>query len=214
MTTPTLIYCQRNGFEIICNNFSNKNFSASPESLNNLEVINEKKLEEELVSFFKNQNSPAQTASILLADEVIFTKTLDNNDKKTSVEVAQEFKNQLPFSQNQLIVETFQFKNQPILVAINSSFIRKLKVVFDKIGWKVSGITPYFLLNREQNEKLNSNKFSNLELKLINNKNFSIDVGMPTENKKIKPTKKTLWLIIIISSLLTIAALIFFLIRQ
>lgn len=124
-------------------------FPFTPEVIRDLEVFNVSLLFVQIkafVAYFKIQPSEL---TILLADDILFSKTFTLPDPKSREDAIQVFIESVPFEETGVVQVPLQ--NSVTVSVANKLYYDAFKTGFEALGFTVTLALPAFLLNKEVN---------------------------------------------------------------
>src|SRR3989344_2439243 len=189
--------------------------------LNHLEIIDEAKLNELIISFIAKTGLDKYSAIMLLSDEVTFHKLFDRDTPAKEEEIVAAFFDKVPLDKTKITKKIVPIGDKILAVACNSNLYETIKNSLESNDWKIESVVPasvFGQLPNQLNPELVEQIFSATDLinkgDVLNDqspKTTSTEVT-DTSTPKKSPLKKIL-IALVILILLSIASL-FVLIRM
>lgn len=154
-------------------------FSFSPQSFRYMEVINQKVLELEVVSFISGNKLVPSNITVILGDDICFTKTIETNpnDRVESgqidardASIEKKFSDSLPF--DEIMFTKIIKDSKTTLIGVSLELLKSIQKIFNASGFVISSIFPFavfreFLQNKplfdEENIKILLSKEGELQ---------------------------------------------------
>src|SRR3990167_10473985 len=127
----------------------------STESMATIEIPKDVEKNEEIINLAKFQNlindqvknlvSKGQKVVILLADEVIFQKTIPSTDSRPQDQQIQSFLEDVPFDPAKIAQQQIQTQEGLLLFATNCDLFDPIVTALEKIGASTQAVLPISL---------------------------------------------------------------------
>jgi hypothetical protein len=176
------IYIKPNGFDFKSKDTILSSLSIPNNVLDDMKVLDPLGLEKIIKDAVAANNIDVGNTNIFLSNEVIFNKIVSTADEEKA------FYDKIPVEPENLIKQTVVSGEQKIAIAVNKEFVGNIKLVLEKIGFKVSAIVPEAASLQDL-----------------------IDFGGNSKNSKLPFQKIVLVLLVVIA---ITAALLFFFIKK
>lgn len=124
-------------------------FPFHPEVVRDLEVVNPQALSEQIKAWVTQFNIAPATLTILLADDLLFSKTITLADPKSREDAIHTFIDAVPFEETSYVQVPFQ--GSVTVSVANKGYFDAFKEAFEILGFSVELILPAFFLNKEVN---------------------------------------------------------------
>ncbi len=124
-------------------------FPFTQEVIRDLDVFNVPLLLVQIKAFVEYFKIQPSELTILLADDILFSKTFTLPDPKSREDAIQSFIDSVPFEETAVLQIPFQ--NSVTVSIANKSYFEAFKKGFEAIGFSVPLTIPAFLLNKEIN---------------------------------------------------------------
>jgi len=140
-----IIWLERSGLSLITKEKSTLlRLTFTPDVMEHLEIINEAKLQT-LIHTFATQNSLGPlSVSIVLAPDVLFEKEWVLPQTVDQILEEQQFLDSIPFEY--LIQREWIKDSKKKMAVVNGNMIFQLKQCFEKEGWLLTTVAPYFVV--------------------------------------------------------------------
>lgn len=187
--------------------------------INHLEIIDQAKLNELIISFIAKTGLDKYSSVMLLSDEVTFHKLFDRDTPSKEEEMVDAFFDKVPLDKTKVSKKIIPVGDKILAVATNSNLYETIKSSLESNEWKIEAIVPASVFGQlpgQLNPELVEQIFSAGDLirrgDILNEdapKNSSGDVANESTTKK-GPLKKILigLIILILVSITTIFILI------
>ena len=192
-----VIWLERSGLSLITKEKSTLlRLSFTPDVIDHMEVIDEVKLQNLIHTFITSYSLGPMSLSIVLAPDVLFEKewTLPQSVDQTVEE--EQFLDSIPFEH--LIQRTWIKDNKKKLAIVNGNLLVQLKQCFEKEGWLLTTVVPYFVvygptwndqIAKDALKKIDGMKRDNMLEKQINReqKSAGTESNQDNHNRSLLP---------------------------
>lgn len=110
--------------------------------LNHLEIIDQVKLNELIISFIAKTGLEKYSAIILLSDEVTFHKLFDRDTPAKEEEMVEAFFDKVPLDKTKISKKIVPVGDKILAVACNSNLYETIKNSLEGNDWKIEAIVP------------------------------------------------------------------------
>ena len=192
-----ILWLERTGLSLITREKSALlRLSFTPDVIDHMEVVDGLKLQN-LIHTFATQNSLGPlSVSVVLAPDILFEKEwiLSQSTDQTAEE--QQFLDSVPFEH--LIQGQWIKDNKKKLAVVNGNLITQLKECFEKEGWLLTTVAPYFVvygptwndqIAKDALKKMDSFKHENMFEKQISQEQLSPETApnQDSRNRSLLP---------------------------
>lgn len=140
-----LLYLDRNGFYFYESGLSNVlSLGFAETSVKNLDVVDEKSLDNQIQTFSTQAKLAPSNISIILSPNLIFEKDILILEPTQQKEEADKFINTVPFTN--VASATYPISNGVKVIGVNEDLFLAVKNSFEKLGCVASLVLPYHAL--------------------------------------------------------------------
>lgn len=209
-----VIWLDKTGLSVYLDNKQFLRLNFTPDSFNNLEIVDRVKLENLVVEFIKKNNLNYLSFILIMTSDVLFEK--DWVMPQTEVQKKEEidFVDSIPFENT--IIHTWIMDNRKKLIATNQDFIFFIGKFFEKNNGHLIGAFPYSLFGANvRNESVKEiwkavNNFKHDNLVEISNSQLPIKLNNDGVDKSDKKKSSLPFLILIFVVLLGVLVFLMF----
>lgn len=124
------------------------NLVLPPQIIKNQEVVETGLLDKTLTNFFSTNKLVKGTATLVIGDEYIFTKTLLLTDAQDTNFEKDKFLSDIPFDPPNLAVQTTTDETQLTLYAVNKHLFYPFVHLLEKFGWVITIVSPVVAIEK------------------------------------------------------------------
>ena len=137
-----LLYIDRNGFYYYGAGQSTiLNMAFLPTSVKDLDVVDQKSLENQIQTFSLQAKLVPSTISIIISPNLVFEKDIVTTDPQKQKEEMDKFISLVPF--DTVASKTFPIQNGIKVIGVNEDIYLSIKTSFEKLGSIVTLVIPY-----------------------------------------------------------------------
>ncbi len=205
-SNPGAIYIQKKSLNFYING-EEKRLNFPDNIISNGDIINPIKYEKLIGDFIIAENIKKQQIMLILAEEILFEKTILATDLKISNDSMDSFINMIPIEQEKLIKKTIQLNDNSHLFAVNRQLFEKIVEILVKFNFEVLAVVPLTIYSSDS--ELNENLIAKIykDKQFLKETNFLNDTEShdnPSSGRGILTVVVLLIIIIIILSFLLI----------
>lgn len=188
---PAAIYIQKKALDFYVEG-NQKHLEFPADTVLDGDIINPAKYEKLIEDFITAENIKKQPAILVLAEEILFEKTIPSEDIKLLDERLADFAGMVPVESEKLSKKSVKSENNTHLFVVNKQIFEKLTVILNESGFEVLAVVPLALYSSEDalDEGLVKKIYKDKEL--LKNSNFLND---SSTNDNTSSSKKDLFII-------------------
>ena len=158
-----VVYLHRDGLTLYSAKAKAVELPLPTDVVQNLEVLDSKKLTEVVAQFAATHNLRRQRGVCILDDWVVFQKIVPkSSDEKQAFT---DFESKVPFDPEARATLSVQVKDQIILLGTNKAFFLPVIAAFGQAGGHIVSVTPAAVFGITKTEKLSDDQLQ----KILNN---------------------------------------------
>ncbi len=108
----------------------------------NLELVDQTKLNEIIISFIAQVRLAKETAVILLSDEVVFEKQITRDTPEKEQQLIDNFLDKIPLDKNHLMRKITPQGDSIFVFGANKNLLEAIRQSFENNGWHIKAIVP------------------------------------------------------------------------
>lgn len=209
-----IIYLQINSLDFYSPDGTHFSFPITPDLIENLEIKNKIKLEEDLLKFLTENKIKKGSSLLVLSEEILFRKDIGERDPQVIKEKLNLFLNEIPLDPKKIFYKILEVKDRYSLVGVNKELYEAILAPLRKYGIKITSVTP---LTASWVGDITKDTLSDFiaDKKNLSRANF-LQKSITTEELQENPLasiglNKTLLIIIVLCSLIIGSFLFYFL---
>lgn len=177
-----ILYIEKDKASIYAENFVNPFvITFSDDIVKNLEILDADKLNQLVSAFIEENKLEPLTLYMVLANDVIFEKRLENVPLSLQAADTEKFLNMVPV--NTLLTKAYTFSKKTIVIAASKDFCDGFITAFAEDQFSVVGCIPYAILEEKFPQLKNTFDERFLLKKMSNLKQYFLPLGVEAQEK-------------------------------
>lgn len=142
----TVVYLKERSLEIYDKKFPEPLVLGFPKDIvNNLEVLDQDKLEQVLITWATENKLGKKEASIVLSGSLTFTRPFPLESSEKLQPEINTFLEEIPFEPSKIEKLSIRSDKEMLLVVTNGDLYKSVKTVFERLEWRILAVSPLFL---------------------------------------------------------------------
>lgn len=157
-----------------------------PKVLKKDDIVDWEKFEILIEEFLARNSLKKQHAIMVLAKDVLFEKTIPNEDLEKVTEQETKFLKSIPYDEKDIVTKKLKDEQNTYLVSTYKDFYQSIKYILEKFGWVIEQVVPVTMFEDFDSDKT----FDYAEVNLILSNKDMLKIGdMTSDTDTLQPSR-------------------------